>query len=111
MTQWTLASLAREAASVAALGIPGIILFGLPAAKDAIGSGAWAEEGIVQQATRAIKRATPELLANFSVDYKLFSPKLLNFVHRHLHHHLPTTTTTATNGQCDAAGGRSTVSY
>jgi len=59
----------------------------------------------------ATKQAVSAALANFSVDYKLFSPKLLNFARRHLHHHLPTTTTTATNGQCDAAGGRSTVSY
>jgi porphobilinogen synthase len=62
VTQWTLRSLAGEAEAVAALGIPGVLLFGLPAAKDAVGSGAWAEEGIVQQAIRTIKQAVPELL-------------------------------------------------
>ncbi|OIO74845.1 MAG: delta-aminolevulinic acid dehydratase [Zetaproteobacteria bacterium CG1_02_53_45] len=45
---------------VAALGIPGIILFGIPAEKDAIGSGGWDDNGIVQQAIRAAKVASPE---------------------------------------------------
>src|SRR5204863_140624 len=44
------------------LGLGGIILFGLPAAKDATGSEAYDEQGIVQQAARAVKRATPDLL-------------------------------------------------
>ncbi len=52
----------EEAGEVAALGIPAVLLFGLPAAKDEEGSGAWDEEGIVQLATRAIKEAHPELL-------------------------------------------------
>ncbi|MCA1664039.1 MAG: porphobilinogen synthase, partial [Myxococcales bacterium] len=43
------------------LGIPGVILFGVPDKKDAVGSGAWDDEGLVQQATRAIKKACPEL--------------------------------------------------
>jgi porphobilinogen synthase len=51
-----------EAGEAAALGIPAVLLFGLPAAKDPEGSGAWDEEGIVQLATRAIKRAYPDLL-------------------------------------------------
>lgn len=62
VTQWTVPSLPREAEAIAALGIPAVLLFGLPAAKDAVGSGAWAEEGIVQQAIRTIKRSVPELL-------------------------------------------------
>jgi len=45
---------------VATLGIPGIILFGIPAHKDAVGSEAWNDEGIVQQAIRAAKKAAPE---------------------------------------------------
>jgi len=45
---------------VAALGIPGIILFGIPAEKDAVGSGGWDDNGIVQQAIRAAKAASPE---------------------------------------------------
>jgi porphobilinogen synthase len=46
---------AREAESLARLGVGGIILFGLPSEKDAVGSGAWIEDGIVQEATRAIR--------------------------------------------------------
>ena len=51
-----------EAGEVAALGIPAVLLFGLPSEKDDEGSGAWDEEGVVQLATRAIKQAHPELL-------------------------------------------------
>jgi porphobilinogen synthase len=51
-----------EAREVAELGIPAVLLFGLPAAKDEEGSGAWDEEGIVQLATRAIKEAVPQTL-------------------------------------------------
>lgn len=43
------------------LGIPAVMLFGIPEHKDAYGSGAYADDGIVQRAIRAIKRATPEL--------------------------------------------------
>jgi porphobilinogen synthase len=51
-----------EAGQAAALGIPGVLLFGIPAAKDPEGSGAWDEEGVVQLATRAIKEAHPETI-------------------------------------------------
>ncbi len=51
-----------EAGEAAGLGLPGVLLFGIPAAKDAEGSGAWDEEGVVQLATRAIKDAHPDLL-------------------------------------------------
>jgi porphobilinogen synthase len=51
-----------EAGEAAALGIPAVLLFGLPAAKDEEGSGAWDDEGIVQLATRAIKDAHPDLV-------------------------------------------------
>src|SRR5213594_5189189 len=54
--------LVQEAERAASLGLGGIILFGLPAAKDATGSEAHDEQGIVQQAIRAVKRAVPELL-------------------------------------------------
>lgn len=54
--------LAEEAREVHSLGIPAIILFGLPEHKDEQASGAWADDGIVQRATRAVKRAAPELL-------------------------------------------------
>jgi porphobilinogen synthase len=54
--------LAKEARSIASLGIAGVLLFGLPANKDEQGSGAWAMDGIVQRATRVLKDAAPELL-------------------------------------------------
>jgi porphobilinogen synthase len=52
----------EEAREVAALGIGGVMLFGIPAAKDPEGTGAWDEEGVVQTAVRALKQALPELL-------------------------------------------------
>jgi porphobilinogen synthase len=52
----------KECAEVKSLGIPGVILFGLPETKDEVATGAWAEDGIVQKATRAIKREVPGLL-------------------------------------------------
>jgi porphobilinogen synthase len=52
---------AETAREVQALGIPAIILFGIPAHKDAIGSEAWNPEGIVQRAIREAKQAAPEL--------------------------------------------------
>jgi porphobilinogen synthase len=58
----SIAHAVEEAGEVAALGIPAVLLFGLPAAKDEEGSGAWDDEGVVQLATRAIKDAHPELL-------------------------------------------------
>ena len=51
-----------EAGEAAALGLPGVLLFGIPADKDEEGSGAWDDEGVVQLATRAIKDAHPDLL-------------------------------------------------
>lgn len=53
--------LAREAEEIARLGIPGVILFGLPEKKDEVGSEAWHAEGVVQRALRAIKKAVPDL--------------------------------------------------
>jgi len=52
---------AREAAALAELGIGSVLLFGIPAAKDAEGSGAWDPDGPVPQAIRRIKRDVPEL--------------------------------------------------
>jgi porphobilinogen synthase len=51
-----------EARAVQSLGIPSIILFGLPEHKDEVATGAWSDNGIVQQATRAIKRELPDLI-------------------------------------------------
>src|SRR5437764_7141850 len=52
----------REAKDAHALGVPAVILFGLPEKKDDVATGAWADDGIVQQAARAMKREIPELL-------------------------------------------------
>ncbi len=52
----------KECAEVKALGIPSVILFGLPESKDEVATGAWADDGIVQRAARAIKREVPGLL-------------------------------------------------
>jgi porphobilinogen synthase len=51
-----------EAQEAAGLGIPSVILFGIPAVKDAVGSENFSDEGIVQQAIRAIKAALPDLI-------------------------------------------------
>jgi len=52
----------KEARETHSLGVPAIILFGLPAKKDEVATGAWSEDGIVQQAVRAIKREVPNLI-------------------------------------------------
>jgi len=52
----------KEAREVHSLGVPAAILFGLPDQKDDVATGAWAEDGIVQQAARAIKREVPGLV-------------------------------------------------
>ncbi len=54
--------IAAEAAEVASLGIPAVLLFGLPETKDESGSGAWAENGAVQESIKRIKDAVPDLL-------------------------------------------------
>lgn len=58
----SVAAAVEEARAAAQLGIAAVMLFGIPAEKDEHGSGAWEEEGVVQLATAAIKRAQPELL-------------------------------------------------
>ena len=52
----------KEAEEAHALGVPAVILFGLPEKKDEVASGAWDEDGIVQRAARALKREVPELI-------------------------------------------------
>ncbi len=52
----------KEARETASLGVPAIMLFGLPEAKDEVATGAWANDGIVQRAARAIKREVPGLI-------------------------------------------------
>jgi porphobilinogen synthase len=58
----SLSAAVDEAREAAALGIAAVMLFGLPAEKDELGSSAWDQDGVVQLATRAIKQAVPELL-------------------------------------------------
>jgi len=57
-----IAAALQEAREVASLGLGGVMLFGIPAAKDSEGSGAWDEEGVIQTTVRALKQAEPELL-------------------------------------------------
>jgi porphobilinogen synthase len=60
--QLSIDQLPAEAESIAKLGIPAVILFGIPGSKDPIGVENFAEDGIVQQAVRAIKKAVPDLV-------------------------------------------------
>ena len=59
--QMSVDEIVRECAAVKSLGIPAVILFGIPEHKDEVGSGAYDELGIVQQAIHAIKKEVPEL--------------------------------------------------
>ena len=60
--QTSVDELVKDAERAARLDLGGVILFGLPAAKDGTGSEAYDEQGIVQQAIRAVKRTVPQLL-------------------------------------------------
>jgi porphobilinogen synthase len=60
--QFSIDELIKEAKEIDQLGIPGVILFGIPDRKDEMGSEAYAEDGIVQRAVRALKEAVPELI-------------------------------------------------
>ena len=60
--QLSLDNLGAEIDEVVALGIKAVILFGLPAEKDAVGSGAYHDHGIIQKATRFVKERAPQLL-------------------------------------------------
>jgi porphobilinogen synthase len=60
--QWSVDRLAAQAEDIARLGIPAVILFGLPETKDALGSDNYQPNGIVPQAIRVIKNAVPELV-------------------------------------------------
>lgn len=62
VNRFSVDTLLRELKTVVELGIPAVIVFGVPAEKDEYASGAWAGEGIVQQAVRAIKEFFPGLL-------------------------------------------------
>jgi len=60
--QMSVDEIVRECAEVYALGIPAVIFFGIPDHKDEVGSGAYDDQGIVQQALRAVKKEVPALL-------------------------------------------------
>ena len=59
--QMSVDQIVRECVEVKSLGVPAVILFGIPEQKDEVGSGAYDELGVVQQALRAIKKEVPEL--------------------------------------------------
>ncbi|MFA5515930.1 MAG: porphobilinogen synthase [Desulfuromonadales bacterium] len=59
--QQSIEHIVAEAQEVHALGIPAVLLFGIPEAKDAVGQDAYSETGIIQETIRAIKKAVPEL--------------------------------------------------
>lgn len=60
--QWPLEHLGKEVERIANLGIPAVLLFGIPNDKDEVGSQAYAEQGIIQQAIRRIKAEVPAML-------------------------------------------------
>jgi len=60
--RWSVDLLVEECKSAFDLGIPAVILFGIPETKDEVGSGAYDAEGIVQRAVRAVKKAQPDLI-------------------------------------------------
>jgi porphobilinogen synthase len=62
VSQWPVDSVAREAETAYRVGIPAVLLFGIPATKDSTGTGSHAPDGVVQRAVRAIKSAIPDLL-------------------------------------------------
>src|SRR5437762_635874 len=62
MSRYSVAELAREVEELVRLGVNAVILFGIPEEKDDEGSGAWIEDGIVQQALRELRPRFPELL-------------------------------------------------
>jgi porphobilinogen synthase len=59
--RFSISGLVEEAGEIAAAGIGAVLLFGVPAAKDDVGSGAYDDEGVVQMAVRALKDAHPDL--------------------------------------------------
>ena len=60
--RWTVALWIEEGKAFNGLGIPAVILFGIPESKDEVGSGAYDPDGIVQRAVRAVKKGVPDLI-------------------------------------------------
>ncbi len=93
IAQLSLDEALREAEQAVKLGIPAVILFGIPATKDPIGLENFAHDGIIQQSTRALKREFPELLVITDVCLCEYTDHghcgLLNLPGEHYHPHLP----------------------
>jgi porphobilinogen synthase len=92
--QLSVDQLAAEAREIAALGVPAVILFGIPAAKDALGSDNYSPDGIVPQAIRAIKDAAPDLIVLSDMCFCEYTDHghcgVINLPgERHFHPHLP----------------------
>jgi porphobilinogen synthase len=62
MKQWPLAYVGQEAKRILNLGMPAVLLFGIPSEKDEVGSQAYSSQGIIQQAIRRIKAEAPDML-------------------------------------------------
>ena len=62
VSQTSVDEMLRDATAAAELGVGGVLLFGIPETKDALGSSAWDDEGPVQRAVRALKREVPQLV-------------------------------------------------
>ncbi len=62
MGRWSVDDLGEEVDRLAAAGVRGVILFGIPDEKDEEGSGAWDDEGVIQRALRALRPRFPELV-------------------------------------------------
>jgi len=60
--RWSIDGLVEECQAAYDLGVPAVILFGIPESKDEVGSGAYDPHGIVQHAVRAVKKALPDLI-------------------------------------------------
>ena len=78
IAQRSVDELAREAGELARLGVRAVLLFGIPESKDAEGSGAWDDDGIVQRALRALSAEAPGLtLADRRVPLRVHRPRAL----------------------------------
>jgi porphobilinogen synthase len=62
INQWTIEAVAKEAERIYRLGIPAVLLFGIPKKKDSIGSQAYAKTGVIQKTIKTIKEKVPDLL-------------------------------------------------
>jgi len=60
--QFSVDTLIEEVKEIASLGIPGVILFGIPSTKDELGTEAYADDGIIQKAVRALKKNVSDIL-------------------------------------------------